>query len=200
MSTINFSDILGMVQNANSDQDFAAAISKVATLEKATSQQVNTIIEAALPSCVACLATRKSLARLSLLTHACMKSKNTRLLRALADIPAYLGLASCVGYDKKQAIFFFSDSLAFDKVYSGIAMPTTPFFTWLAEQKKIRKAPTLTEDKAATSIITLYRALRAAPIIGQSAKFAPVYAALETWARENDPKTIAAIEIEELLN
>lgn len=199
MSSINFSDILGMVENASNDQDFATAISMVAGLEKATAQQVNTIIEAALPSCVAALSSRKSLARLSLLTHACMKSKNARLLRALAEIPAYLGIDSCIGYDKKQAIFYFSDSLTFDNVYNKIAMPEKPFFTWLADQKKSRKAPALTEDKAGAAIISLYRALRAAPIIGQSAKFAPVYAALETWTRENDPSTIAALEIEELL-
>lgn len=199
MSTINFSDILGMVENASNDQDFATAISMVAGLEKATAQQVNAIIEAALPSCVAAIANRKSLARLSLLTHACLKAKNSRLLKALAEIPAYLGISNCIAYDKRQSVFYFTDSLAFDSIYNTITMPPIPFFQWLSAQKRQVKAPALTEDKAAASIISLYRALRAAPIIGQSAKFAPVYAALEAWTRENDPKTLASLEIEELL-
>lgn len=199
MSVINFDDLLGAAQAATSEKDFLEIFRSVAAQENATAKKIDSIIEIGVEKIFNDLHNSKSLKRLNLLFLACVQAKNKRLAKALLSLPEYLGLGNCLAHDKKTAVFYVSQSAAFDAACGQLVMPTTKFFAWLADQKPTRKEPQYTEARAIADIRRLHNALRGVPALAQSAKFVELFAALENHMRQNDPAFMAQLEIDAML-
>lgn len=199
MSTVNFSDLAGAAQAAQSEHEFLEIFRAVAATEKAAAREVESIIEIGIEKVVADLRNSKSVKRLNLLFLACRQAKNNRLAKALLSLPEYLGIGNCLSHDKKTGVFFVHQSAEFDAACEQIAMPAVKFFTWLANNKQAKKDSVYTESRAAGDIRRLHAAMRVVPALAQGAKFGELFAALENHLRQNDPAYMAQLEIDAML-
>lgn len=199
MSVINFDDLLGTAQSAQTEKEFLEIFRAVASQENATAREVDAIVEIGIEKVVADLRNSKSVRRLNLLFLACTQAKNKRLAKALLSLPAYLGIDNCLSHDKKTAIFFVADSAAFDAACGQLEMPAVKFFSWLANNKQAKKSTVYTEDRATADIRRLYAAMSGVPALAQGAKFVTLYAAIEQHIRENDPAYMAQLELDAML-
>lgn len=134
---------------------------------KASAARLDAIVDTAIKAGANMIKNSVSVNRLNALCLALAECKDSHL-SLMARVPEYLGLSTCVAYEKNTKCFYFTNYQLAKQAVANYTLPATNFSDWRKSTKTKKEKTFLTEEKAIQQINTLYKNLQKSPYIQKS--------------------------------